>query len=139
MTTSPGPALPYLDVETTPDSEQFWAELGRGNIVVDWCAVCDTYVWPAAKRCRACMTAVAAERTLSGHGAIYSYAVVHRGVPAMKAATPYVLAYVTLDDGPTVMSNIVDSPPEQLAVGAPVEFVGPSGEVAAGAFRFRTT
>ena len=51
----------------------------------------------------------------SGRGTIYSFSVVHH-----KDA-PYVQAYVTLDEGVSVFTNIVDSDPGQLAIAAVVE------------------
>jgi uncharacterized protein len=50
-----------------------------------------------------------------GTGTIYSYSVTH------QAEEPYVIAYVTLAEGPTLMTNIVDTPFEDIAVDAPVE------------------
>ncbi len=36
---------------------------------------------------------------------------------------PYVLAYVELDEGPRIMTNIVQAGEEDLAVGMPVQVV----------------
>jgi len=51
----------------------------------------------------------------SGKGVIYSYSVMRRG------ATPYAIAYVTLDEGVTMMTNIVDCDFDSLAIGQAVE------------------
>lgn len=60
-------------------------------------------------------------------GSIYSFSVVHRGVSErFKAATPYVLALVDVEGGKRILSNIVDSPVERIAIGAEVEAI--SGE-----------
>jgi uncharacterized OB-fold protein len=53
----------------------------------------------------------------SGRGSIHSFSVVHR-----KDAS-YVIAYVTLEEGVTVFTNIVDSDAAAVAIGAPVEVV----------------
>ncbi len=37
--------------------------------------------------------------------------------PMRRADPPYTLAYVTLDEGPTMLTNIVDSDPDALAIG----------------------
>ncbi|MEL7157415.1 MAG: OB-fold domain-containing protein, partial [Actinomycetota bacterium] len=37
--------------------------------------------------------------------------------------TPYVLAYVELDEGPRLMTNIVGGDPADVAVDAPVQVV----------------
>jgi len=46
---------------------------------------------------------------------IYSYSVMRRG------DTPYAIAYVTVDEGITMMTNIVDCDYDALAVGQAVE------------------
>jgi uncharacterized OB-fold protein len=48
------------------------------------------------------------------------------------ARPPYVIAYVTLEEGPTMMTNIVDSDLAAIRVGAPVEVAirtQPDGDV----------
>ena len=56
-----------------------------------------------------------------GTGRIYSYSVTH------QASEPYVIAYVTLTEGPTLMTNIVDTPHDEIAVDAEVELVERDG------------
>ena len=43
----------------------------------------------------------------SGRGRVYSYTVNHRGEGAYRNSVPFVLAYVELDEGPRIMTNIV--------------------------------
>ena len=60
----------------------------------------------------------------SGRGTVLSFTVVYR--PVTKAFTeevPYVVALVTLEEGPQLMSNIIECDPEQVAIGMPVESV----------------
>ncbi|MDB5452151.1 MAG: DNA-binding protein, partial [Caulobacteraceae bacterium] len=59
-----------------------------------------------------------------GQGVIYSYSVTRRGTP-----TPYCIAYVTLDEGPTMMTNIVDCDLDQVRIGQRVQVVfKPTGD-----------
>ena len=53
----------------------------------------------------------------SGKGAIYSFSVMRR------AETPYVIAYVTLDEGTTMMTNIVDCDFDRVEIGQKVRLV----------------
>ncbi|WP_312028367.1 OB-fold domain-containing protein [Aquabacterium sp. J223] len=46
---------------------------------------------------------------------IYSYSVMRR------VEVPYVIAYVTLDEGVTVMTNIVDCDPDAVRIGQRVK------------------
>ena len=56
-------------------------------------------------------------RAASGKGTIYTYSVMRR------AKEPYAIAYVTLAEGPTMMTNIVDCDFDALRVGQPVNVV----------------
>jgi uncharacterized OB-fold protein len=40
-----------------------------------------------------------------------------------RAPVPYAIAYVTLAEGPTVMSNIVDCDLDAIKIGQPVKLV----------------
>ena len=56
---------------------------------------------------------------MSGKGTIASYTVVRRAVSEAFTA-PYVIALIDLVEGPRMMSQIVDTEPEALAVGQTV-------------------
>ena len=58
-----------------------------------------------------------------GTGTVYSYSTMRRGVPA-----PYTIAYVTLDEGVSMMTNIVDCDVDTLGVGDKVQVVFRSAE-----------
>ncbi len=57
----------------------------------------------------------------SGKGRLYSYVIHHRPVPGFTP--PYAIAVVELDEGPRMMTNIIDCPqtPEALQLDMPVE------------------
>lgn len=110
-------SLPKVAVDVTPESRPFWEGLARGELVTTWCEACDGHVWPPRDRCPVCLTDRVSVRTLSGEGTLYSFSVVHRGDPAFKDAGPYVLAYVSLDGGPTIMANVEGVPFDRLEVG----------------------
>ena len=57
-------------------------------------------------------------------------------IPAFASACPYVLAYVDLEEGPRLLTNLVGCEPDSVAVGMPVqvEFVD-TGEFAVPRFR----
>jgi hypothetical protein len=53
-----------------------------------------------------------------------SYTVVRRAVSqAYAAEVPYVVALVELEEGPTLMSNVIDCPVDEMRIGMPVEVV----------------
>jgi uncharacterized OB-fold protein len=53
-----------------------------------------------------------------GTGEIYTYSVTRRGPP-----TPYCIAYVTLDEGVRMMTNIIDCDLDAIRIGQKVKVV----------------
>lgn len=100
-----------------PETEPYWAAVREGRLLVKSCPACGArHVYPRAG-CPFCF----AERTewleASGVGEIYSFSVL-RG-----PGEPSILAYVTLDEGPTMMTEIVDCAPDTVAIGQRVRLV----------------
>ena len=57
-----------------------------------------------------------------GTGTVYTFSVVHRNdLPPFNERVPYVAAIVELDEGPRLMTNVVDCEFEDVTVGMPVE------------------
>jgi uncharacterized OB-fold protein len=59
----------------------------------------------------------------SGRGAVYSFTVSHRGPGPWADHVPYVVAYVELDEGPRVLTNLVGLDPGDVRIGMPVAAV----------------
>ena len=73
---------------------------------------------------------------VSGRGSIYSYTVNYRGDGPYRGIT-YALAYVELEEGPRMMTNIVEFAEQELEVGMPVEVVFHDTGAGAALPRFR--
>ena len=78
-----------------------------------------------------------------GDGKITSFTVVHESMPGYRSQVPYVLATIELDEGDTVLGQIVDCSPDEVSNGKEVEMVfrklgeeGKSGTIQYG-FKFR--
>ena len=67
--------------------------------------------------CPHCMSTNLEWREAKGTGEIYTYSIMHAAKPA------YVVAYVTLDEGVSMMTNIVDVDPGKVKVGQRVKVV----------------
>lgn len=63
------------------------------------------------------------EYQLSGKGKIYSFTVVRTPPKGFEKYAPYIIGIVKLDEGPMVLSQIVDAKPEELYIGMPVRMV----------------
>jgi uncharacterized OB-fold protein len=72
---------------------------------------------------------------------VYSFVVFHRAYhAAFVSELPYVVALVTLDEGPRMISNIVECPVKSVRCDMPVEvvFEAAQGGVTLPKFRPRT-
>jgi len=57
----------------------------------------------------------------SGRGSVYTFSVVHRNdLPGFAERLPYVAAVVELEEGPRVMTNVVDVDPAEVWIEMPV-------------------
>lgn len=58
----------------------------------------------------------------SGKGKVKTYTIIHRAISeAYMKEAPYVLAIIELEEGPTMMSNVVNCNPDEVYVGQKVE------------------
>jgi len=101
----------------TVETEPFWNAARAGRFVVPTCAACGMAHWYPRAICPFCAGGKMAWRQASGQGTIYTFSVMRR------AKEPYAIAYVTLAEGPTMLTNIVDCDFDMLRVGQPVSVV----------------
>jgi uncharacterized OB-fold protein len=117
------PEMPIGTPRPNEDTSSFWAATAEGRFELQRCADCGTVIWWPRAICPACSSFNLETFDAAGTGRVYSYTVVHRSVGRWRDATPYVLAYVELDEGPRVMTNIVDCDPAEVSVDAAVRVV----------------
>lgn len=116
-------SLPTPAPMVTPITSEFWEATSRGEFLLQKCDECQTIVWFPRKHCPECWTTKLSTFTASGRGTVYSFTVIRKVANEYKAATPFVVAYVELAEGPRIMTNIVDCDPESVTVGMDVEMV----------------
>jgi uncharacterized protein len=117
------PALPAPTPAVNPETREFWAATADGRLLVKRCQDCDSLIWYPRAICPQCSSLHTEWFGVSGRGSVYSYTVNHRGEGPYQGAAPFVLAYVELDEGPRMMTNIVEADETDLRVGLPVEVV----------------
>lgn len=104
--TEPKPA-PSID----PGSAPYWQALSEGRLIVKSCAGCGQSHFYPRELCPHCHSDQLSWIEASGRGEIYSFTVCHRPAGAAFAAeTPYVVALVSLDEGPRMMTRIAGDP-----------------------------
>jgi uncharacterized OB-fold protein len=103
------------------DSAPYWSALHEGRLLVQRCQDCDEYQLYPRDRCLACRGPVSWQEA-SGRGTIYSFTVIRQNYARpFRDWIPYVVALVDLEEGPRIMSNVVDCDPDAVQVGMPVE------------------
>ena len=118
MTDTPTKPVPPIDPWTQP----YWDAAAEGRFVIQRCRACERAVFYPRQWCPHCGAEDLDWIEASGRGHIYSYSVVRNYPPSAFAdAVPFVIAIVELEEGPRMMTNIVDADPEQVACDLPVE------------------
>lgn len=115
--------LPTPRPTVEPDTTPYWDAAARGELVVPHCTRCERPFWYPRGFCPRCGGDELDWRRASGHGRIYSHTVVRRAAEPWGSHAPFVLAYVTLDEGVTVQANVVECTDAQLEPGASVRAV----------------
>ena len=102
---------PQPNVET----RAFWDGAAQGKLLIKRCRACgQSHYYPRAL-CPFCLSDATEWQTTAGTGTLYSYSVMRR------AEVPYAIAYVTLDEGVTMMTNLVSCDFDALRIGQRVK------------------
>lgn len=101
----------------SPETEPFWDAARQGRLLLKRCGQCGEAHFYPRPFCPFCFSDKTRWEDASGDATIYSFSIMRR------AAEPYAIAYVTLAEGPTMMTNIVDCDFDKLRIGQKVRLV----------------
>jgi len=119
-TKKPSTPLPRVD----EDSKGYWEACARHELHVQRCRACGAVRHYPRALCTVCLADDPEWLLSSGRGTVYTYTVTYQNLaPGFRESVPYVLAYVELEEGVRVLTNIVDCPPDAVRIGLPVEVV----------------
>lgn len=104
---SGSPAWPEVAFTVEPGIEPYWEGAADNRLVLSRCADDGDFLWPPRPFCPRHPGSYIRWEAAAGGGVVYSFTVVHQGEGAFAKAAPYVLAYVELDEGPRVLTNVV--------------------------------
>ncbi len=106
------------------DDVVFWDHVARGEMHLQRCAACTTFRHPPRPVCARCGSGASDWVPAAGGAEVWTYTVVHPPtLPAFADRVPYGAVVVRLDEGVFMVSNLVDCPVDELAVGQRVELV----------------
>ncbi len=101
---------------------RFWDAAREHVLVRPVCSECGKSFFTPQIACPACLSVEWTYVPSSGRGTVYSATVVHRA-PFPGLTTPYQVAIVDLDEGWSMLTNVVDSPEAPVPIGTVVEVV----------------
>jgi uncharacterized OB-fold protein len=105
-------ADPLLNV----GDERYFEAAKQGKLLLKKCASCGEVHYFPRGICPFCFSSKVDWVEAKGTGTIYSYSVSRRAGPI-----PYCIAYVALDEGVTMMTNIVDCDLDTVRIGQRVK------------------
>jgi uncharacterized OB-fold protein len=110
----------------TPEAKPYWEGARDGKLMIPKCRACGrAFMYPRVL-CPFCASRDIAWIQASGRGRLYSFEIAHQILnKAFKVKTPVVLAMVELEEGPRLLTNLVDVEPDpkKLRCDMPVEVV----------------
>jgi hypothetical protein len=100
-----------------PETQPYWTAANEGRLLVKACRACGEVHHYPRDICPFCLSADTVWQDASGRGTVYSFSTMGKGDAA------YTLAFVTLEEGVTLMTNLVDCDVAQVGIGDAVRVV----------------
>jgi uncharacterized OB-fold protein len=107
--------------QATPETQRFWDGTLENELRLQRCDECSHIYFPPRPFCPACACRSVTTFAATGRATLYSYVINQRPHPAFDG--PYAIAVVELEEGPRMMTNVVDvaQTPEALVLDMPLE------------------
>ena len=102
------------------DTGPFWEGTNQKQLRYQRCDDCGTVVFHPRRHCTGCTGNNLSWHTASGNGTLYTFSVVRQSYhPFFRQKAPYAVAWVDLDEGPRLLTNItgVTDPANELQCG----------------------
>jgi uncharacterized OB-fold protein len=128
----------FPEPEIIPLNQPYWDGLKQGELRFQRCKSCGNCWLPARESCPKCLTADPEWQAASGRGKILSWVVYHTAYhDAFKDRVPYDVTLVELEEGPRLLTNIVNGERgAALRLNAPVTLkIEHEGELALARFK----
>ena len=95
----------------------YWEAAKRGELAIQRCRACKTFVHPPRSECPRCASSDLGPERVSGRGAVHSFTIGHHA--ASGVPTPFALVLVELDEQKDlrVLANLLDCPLDQIRIG----------------------
>ena len=105
-------------------NRSFWDALRNRMLLLPKCNACGVVWYPPSPFCPDCWSKDFTWKRLSGKGRVNSWVVFHQAYfSSLEADIPYNVAEVELDEGPRLLTNLVDVSNDKIEGGMIVEIV----------------
>ena len=125
--------------KATPETQHFWDGTRAGELRLQRCAACAKVYFPPRPFCPGCASREVEVFSASGRATLHSYVINERAMPGSGFEPPYSIAVVELEEGPRMLTNVVDieQTPEALVLdmNLEVKFEPVSNDIALPLFR----
>ena len=122
MTTEYKKAIPRPEISEL--TKPFWEAAKRHELVIQRCKSCDSFFFFPRSACPECLSPEVEWVQVSGKGRLHTWTVVRQPAhPGFKDDVPYIYAMIQLDEGPRMISNLVECSLEDAKVDMPVTAV----------------
>jgi uncharacterized protein len=101
----------------TAEGKAFFDAARQGRFLIPVCTACNRAHWYPRVICPFCASDNVEWREALGKGTIYTFSVTRR------VKEPYIIAHVTLAEGPTMLTNIVACNADDVRIGQAVTVV----------------
>jgi hypothetical protein len=101
-----------------PENKPYFDAAAKGSLLLRYCSACTQFHHYPRAICPHCFFGETDWREAKGTGIVHTCSVLRRGVPV-----PYCIAYVTLDEGVSMLTNIVDCDLDSVRIGMKVRVV----------------
>ena len=109
-----------------PDTAPFWEATKQHQLTYQICNACSAVVFYPRSHCTSCGGRDLEHNVSAGNGSVYTFSVIMQSRhPAFAELGPYAVAYVDLDEGFRIMTNVVgvSDPVNDITCGMRVKLV----------------
>ena len=101
----------------TPEAQPYWDGLKENKLMLPKCDDCGKPFFYPRVLCPNCHSRNISWMQASGRGKLYSFQIAHRSLNrAFKVELPCVMAMIELEEGPRMMSNLINIEPDPSVV-----------------------
>ena len=110
--------LPTIEDESRP----YWDAAAEGRLLVRSCTDCGAIHHYPRPFCPECWSENVEWKEASGRATLYTWSTVFvNDMYPFRERLPYIAAVVDLEEGPRMMTNVIDTEPDDLEIGMALE------------------